>query len=59
MREYTESQLSIMSNEEIKNHFLEVRSFIIMNDQKKLSKKDLEIYFCYIIKEIQNRELKF
>lgn len=54
MKEYTETELKTMSDNDITNHFLEVRSYIILNN-KKIDTKNLEIYYCYIAKEIQNR----
>ena len=55
--EYTEEQLKLLTNEQIKNHFLNVRSQLIMK-QQKFDSKNIEIYLCYITKEIQNRDIK-
>lgn len=55
IEEYTYEELKSMSDFEIKNHFLEIRSKIIFNKKNKNNIKDLEIYYCYIANEIQNR----
>lgn len=57
MIEYTEQQLRQLSNEQIKNHFLHIRSQLIMGYQA-VDNKSLEIYFCYVTKELQNRDIK-
>ena len=57
MKQYSEEELSMLTDEAIKNLFLQVRSTIITN--KRVSTEDAkenEIYFCYIVKELQNRE---
>ena len=58
MIEYSEQQLRLLSNEQIKNHFLHIRSQLIMGCQKNIDTKNLEIYFCYVTKELQNRDIK-
>jgi|APSaa5957512535_1039671.scaffolds.fasta_scaffold798527_1 hypothetical protein len=58
MIEYSESQLKLMGTIEIKKHFLSIRAQIILNYQQSIDTKELEIYYCYISKEIQNRNKK-
>ena len=55
MRELSNDELAKLSNDELRNLFLEVRSFI--NHSKKNKKECVreEIYFCYISREIANR----
>jgi hypothetical protein len=55
VEEYSYKELESMSDFEIKNHFLEIRSKIIFNKKNKINIKDLEIYYCYVANEIQNR----
>lgn len=55
MIEYSEIELKNMSDQEIKEHFLFLRSNIITMNNNKMDTKDLEIYYCYVYKEIQNR----
>lgn len=56
MKEHTEEELSIMSTEAITQHFLEIRSIILAGKANNKNIKNLEIYFCYITKEIENRK---
>ncbi len=55
MIEYSELELKSLSDDDIKTHFLLLRSNIITMHQKKLDTKNLEVYYCYVYKEIQNR----
>lgn len=55
MIEYSEAELKNMSDNDIKEHFLLLRSNIITMNHKKLDTKSLEVYYCYVYKEIQNR----
>ena len=56
--------MQILSNEELrrlnaaelKQHFLDIRSKINISKNKRQDVKDLEIYFCYIAKELQDRQ---
>jgi len=56
MVEYSEIELKNMSDNDIKEHFLLLRSNIITRGHKKLDTKHLEVYYCYVCKEIQNRK---
>jgi hypothetical protein len=49
-------ELNKLNNAELKQHFLDVRSKINISKNKKQDVKDLEIYFCYITKELQDRQ---
>ena len=55
IEEYSELELKKMTDRDIKEHFLVLRSCIIRMNQKKFDTKELEIYYCYVYKEIQNR----
>ena len=56
--------MQVLSNEEIqklntaelKQLFLDIRSKINISRNKKQDVKDLEVYFCYISKELQDRQ---
>jgi hypothetical protein len=56
--------VQILSNEELKGldtaelkqHFLDIRSKINIGKNKKQDVKDLEVYFCYVSKELQDRQ---
>ena len=56
MDEYTPQELSNLENEEIKKLFLEVRSRLISKENIE-EKKSLEIYYCYIARELESRIL--
>ena len=56
MKEHTEEELSTMSTDAITRHFLEIRSIILTSKANNENIKNLEIYFCYITKEIENRK---
>ena len=53
--EYTPKELSNLSDEMIKDLFLSIRSKILLDNCNKKEKKELEIYYCYIFKELENR----
>ena len=56
MKEYTNAELKELSNEQIKQLFLQVRSMLILNCRNEIkSNKDIEIYLCYISREIEKR----
>ena len=57
MEEYSVEELRSLNEEEIKKLFLEVRSKLFAKSLKENVKKELEIYYCYIYKELQNRSL--
>ena len=54
--QYSDIELKMLDNKEIKELFLRVRSKIL---QKKDidNRKEIEIYYCYIVKEIERRNL--
>ena len=57
MEEYSVEELRALNEEEIKKLFLEVRSKLFSKNLEENVKKDLEIYYCYIYKELQSRSL--
>ena len=56
MQSYSNDQLSKVSDEELRKEYLSVRSVINVEKRNRGETLDLEIYFCYISKEIQERE---
>lgn len=54
MNEYTDTELKKLSNEQIKDLFFKVRSKLFFEHKNN---KDVEIYFCYIVREIENRNI--
>ena len=56
MIEYSEIELKNMSDNDIREHFLLLRSNIITRHNRRLDTKNLEVYYCYVCKEIQSRK---
>ena len=48
-------ELTKLSIAELKQHFLDIRSKINIGKNKKQDVLDLEEYFCYISRELQDR----
>ena len=58
MKDYSGYELSTLNDEQIKKLFLEVRSKILQNlHASDEEKRELEIYYCYISREIESRNL--
>ena len=58
MKQYTDIELTELTNDQIKNLFFKVRSKLII--EKDLSfdlTKNIEIYLCYIVRELENRNI--
>ncbi len=53
-KEFTSEELTYLNQEELKKLFLKVRSKILLEKSSK-NKTDLEIYYCYIAREIERR----
>jgi hypothetical protein len=49
-------ELTQLDNASLKQLFLDVRSKINQNKSKKQDVTNLEVYFCYITKELQDRQ---
>lgn len=52
----TEESLSLMTDEQLKRLFIDLRSNINKNRRKKNSSKDREVDFCYVQRELQLRK---
>jgi|TARA_R110002126_G_scaffold204133_2_gene351560 hypothetical protein len=48
-------ELKKLNTTELKQHFLDIRSKINIGRSKKQDVSDLEVYFCYVVKELQDR----
>ena len=59
MHELSNDELAKLSNDDLRQLFLEIRS--IINHSKRVKKNCIkeEIYYCYISKEINSRNFKF
>ena len=49
-------ELKNLSNAELRQLFLDTRSKINIGRSKKQDVQELEVYFCYISKELQDRQ---
>jgi hypothetical protein len=56
MKSYTSDELSHLSDRELKDTFFSVRSEINRAKRKKIEVKDLEVYYCYVAREIEMRD---
>lgn len=56
VRMLSNDELKNLNNAELKQHFLDIRSKINIGRSKKQDVQDLEVYFCYISKELQDRQ---
>ena len=56
MRELSNDELGKLSNEDLRNLFLEVRTVINLAKKRKTECISEEIYICYICREMTNRE---
>lgn len=56
MQVLSNSKLKQLSLDDLKRLFLDVRSRININKSKGTDSIDLEIYFCYISQELQDRQ---
>ena len=55
MKHHSVLELSRLNDEDIKDLFLQVRSLILSNQRNNISSKEDEIYFCYIVRELELR----
>ena len=58
MKDYSNDQLRKITDEDLVKEYLAVRSKINTSRKKKENTVDLEIYFCYVSREVQERENK-
>ena len=55
---FTEDDIAILTNYDLKKLFLEVRSRIYKARRTRKNSRQYEIDLCYIQREIQNRNIK-
>lgn len=53
MKMYSHDILHKLSEDDLKNHFLEVRANINTLKRKNKNAKDLEVYCCYVIRALE------
>ena len=56
MQSYSNDQLQKLTDDELVKEYMSVRSKINQAKSKKEEAVSLEIYFCYISREVQERE---
>lgn len=56
MNSYSSEQLSKISREDLRKEFLSVRAAIYRAKKNKNSSIDLEVYYCYVTRELDYRE---
>ena len=54
-KEYTPEELKTLSDLAIKELFLKIRSKILLLKNNIDQQKELEIYYCYVSKELEDR----
>ena len=55
MKTYSSEELTMLSDSELKEEFISVRSVINKNQRIKKICRELEVYFCYILRELEIR----
>jgi hypothetical protein len=58
MKSYSNDQLRKLTDDELIKEYMSVRSKINIAKKKKTKVVNLEIYFCYVSREVQEREKK-
>ena len=58
MQSYSNDQLHKVSDDDLGKEYMTVRAALNISKKKKIRTVNLEIYFCYISREIQDREQK-
>jgi len=56
MQSYSSDQLSKITDDELIKEYMSVRSKINMGKKNKEDTTSLEVYFCYVSREVQERE---
>ena len=55
METLSSDDLSVLTEDQLKKLFIAVRSTINKNKRIKKESKELEVYFCYIVREMEHR----
>jgi len=59
MHELSNDELAKLSNDDLRKLFLDIRSVINKSKRNKKECISIEIYYCYISKEVNTRNFKF
>ena len=55
MQVLSSGELASLSDDDLKQHFLSVRSRINTGKRQGTDTKQLEVYYCYVVREINLR----
>ncbi len=55
MNTFSSDDLARLSSDDLKRHFIEVRGRLNKQKRTKQNSKDLEVYYCYVIRELEHR----
>ena len=55
MKQFSCEELSKMNDKELQTHLMSVRGMIHSQKRRKEMSRELEIYYCYVLREAQNR----
>jgi len=58
MNELSNDELKRLSNDELRQLFLKVRSIINYSKKNQARSMTIEVYFCYISKELNSRNFE-
>ena len=53
---YSSDELFKLDDEQLRDIFFKIRSEIYSHKRNKKSTKDLEIYYCYVSRELEERK---
>lgn len=56
MQVLSNNELASLNDDDLKQHFLSVRSKINTGRRHGTNTKKLEMYYCYIVREINSRQ---
>lgn len=58
MKNFSSDDLAKLTIDDLKRHFIEIRGKINKCKRIKQDAKDLEVYFCYIVRELEHRNAR-
>jgi len=58
MNELSNDELKKLSNDDLRRLFLKIRSIINYSKKNQTRSMEIEVYYCYISKELNSRSFK-
>ena len=55
MTTFSSDDLAKLSNDDLRRHFIEVRGTLNKFKRTRQNSKDIEVYFCYVVRELEHR----